>query len=98
MQSRTFLVCGRSRVPADADDHVDAADGRARGRRRQAGDGGMLARNGERPAGIPEKEVMTVTDVGVETGVAGIHHGLVQQPCLDELVQRICACSDPGQG
>ena len=30
MQSRKFLDCGRSRIPADADDHVDAADGAAR--------------------------------------------------------------------
>ena len=30
-----------------------------------------------------------VTDVGVEIEVAGIHHDLAQQPCLDELVQRI---------
>jgi len=49
----------------------------------------MLARNVEQPAGILEKEVMMVTDVGVEIGVAGIHHHLAQQPCLDELVQRI---------
>lgn len=32
---------------------------------------------------------MIVTDVGVEIGVAGIHHDLAQQLCLDELVQRI---------
>ena len=36
-----------------------------------------------------KKEVMMVTDVSVEIGVAGIHHDLAQQPCLDELVQRI---------
>ncbi len=49
----------------------------------------MLARNVEQPAGILEKEVMMVTDVGVEIEAAGIHHHLAQQPCLDELVQRI---------
>ena len=32
---------------------------------------------------------MMVTDIGVEIGAAGIHHHLAQQPCLDELVQRI---------
>jgi len=68
IQSREFLICGWSRVPVDADDHVDAADGGARGRLRQAGDG-ELARNVEQPAGILEKEVMMVTDVGVERGV-----------------------------
>ncbi len=31
----------------------------------------MLARNVEQPAGILEKEVMMVTDVGVEIGCAG---------------------------
>jgi len=62
-------MSGRSRVPLDADDHVDAADGGARGRLRQAGDGDMLARNVEQPAGILEKGVMMVTDVGVEIGV-----------------------------
>jgi hypothetical protein len=67
MQSREFLICGWSRVPVDADDHVDAADGGARGRLRQAGDG-ELPRNVEQPAGILEKEVMMVTDVGVEIG------------------------------
>ena len=50
-------------------DHVDAADGGARGRPAQAGHGDMLARNVEQPAGILEKEVMMVTDVGVEIGV-----------------------------
>src|SRR5229473_778892 len=34
IQSREFLICGWSRVPVDADDHVDAADGGARGRLR----------------------------------------------------------------
>ena len=54
-----------------------------------AGDLDILARNVERPVRILEKEVMMVTDVGVEIRVAGIHHDLAQQPCLDELVQRI---------
>ena len=49
----------------------------------------MLARNVEQPAGIFEKEVRMVTDVGVEIEAAGINHHLAQQPCLDELVQRI---------
>src|SRR6266852_298958 len=61
MKFRRFLVCGWRRVPVDADDHVDAADGAAGGRLRQAGDGDMLARNVEQPAGILEKEVMMVT-------------------------------------
>src|SRR4029079_1577810 len=87
MKFRKLLVCGWSRVPVDADDHVDAADGAACGRLRQAGDGDTLARNVEQPAGIFEKEVMMVTDVGVEIGAARIHHHLAQQPCLDELVQ-----------
>jgi hypothetical protein len=41
-------------------DHVDAADGGARGRLRQAGDGDTLARNVGQPAGMFEKEVMMV--------------------------------------
>jgi hypothetical protein len=48
----------------------------------------MLARNVEQLAGILEKEVMMVTDIGAEIGAAGIHHHLAQQPCLDELAQR----------
>src|SRR5580704_529221 len=72
-QFRKFLVCGRSRVPVHADDHVDAADGGAGGRLRQAGDGDMLARNVEQLAGILEKEVMMVTDIGAEIGAAEIH-------------------------
>src|SRR5258708_26486070 len=68
IQSREFLICGWSRVPVDADDHVDAADGGARGRLRQARDG-ELARNVEQPAGILEKELMLVTDVGVAIAV-----------------------------
>ena len=63
--------------PADADDHVDAADGGARGRLRQAGDLDILARMSGRPVRILE-EVMMVTDVGVEIGVAGIHHHLAR--------------------
>jgi hypothetical protein len=55
IQSREFLICGRIRVPVDADDHVDAADGGPRRRLRQARDGDMLARNVEQPAGILEK-------------------------------------------
>ena len=66
MKFRSFLVCGRSRVPVEADDHVDAADRAAGGRLRQAGEGDMLARNVEQLATILEKEVMMVTDVGVE--------------------------------
>jgi hypothetical protein len=58
-------------------DHVDAADGGARGRLRQAGDGDTLARNVEQPAGILEKEVMMVTDVGVEIGGARREGGIL---------------------
>src|SRR5262245_14400621 len=47
----------------------------------------MLARNVEQAAGILEKEVMMVADIGVEIGLAGMHHHLTEQPCLDELVQ-----------
>jgi hypothetical protein len=48
-------------------DHVDAADGGARGRLGEAGDGDTLAQmSSSRPAGIFEKKVMMVTDVGVE--------------------------------
>ena len=61
-QFRKFLVCGRSRIAVHPDDHVDAADGGAGGRLRQAGDGDMLARNVEQLAGILEKEVMMVTE------------------------------------
>ena len=53
---RNLLICGWNRIPVDADDHVDAADDGARGRLRQAGDGDMLARNVEQPAGILEKK------------------------------------------
>ena len=49
----------------------------------------MHARDVKQPAGIFEKEVMMVTDIGIDIGAAGIHHHLAQQPCLDELVQRI---------
>ena len=49
----------------------------------------MLAWDVEQPAGILEKKVMVVTDIGVEIGVAGIHHHLTEQPCLDELMQRV---------
>jgi hypothetical protein len=44
----------------------------------------MLARNVEQLAGILEKEVMMVTDIGAGRN----SHHLVQQPCLDELAQR----------
>ena len=73
---RKFLICGWSRVTVDADDHVDATDDGARGRLRQAGYGDMFARNVEQAAAILEKEVMMVTDVGVEIGASGIHHYL----------------------
>jgi hypothetical protein len=43
----------------------------------------------EQLAGILDKEVMMVTDIGVERGAAGIHHHGAQQPCLAELAQRI---------
>jgi hypothetical protein len=36
----------------------------------------MFARNVEQAAAILEKEVMMVTDVGVEIGASGIHHYL----------------------
>jgi hypothetical protein len=49
----------------------------------------MFARNIEQAAAVLEKEVMMVTDVGVEIGASGIHHHLTQHPCLDELLQRI---------
>jgi hypothetical protein len=75
---RSFLICGWSRVTVDTDDQVDATDGGARGRLRQAGDGDMLARNVEQPAGILEKEAVMVTDIGVEIGATGIHHHLAQ--------------------
>src|SRR5262245_30001129 len=79
-QFRNFLVCGRSRVPVYADDHVDTADGGAGGRLRPAGDGDIRARSVEQLADILEKEVMMVTDIGVETGSAGIHYHFAQQP------------------
>jgi hypothetical protein len=73
---RRFLICGWSRVPVDADDHVDPTDDGARGRFRQAGYGDMFARNVEQAAAILEKEVIMVTDVGVRIGASGIHHHL----------------------
>ena len=63
---RKFLICGWSRVTVDTDDHVDATDDGDRGRFRQAGYDDMFARNVEQAAAILEKEVMMVTDVGVE--------------------------------
>jgi len=69
---RKFLICGWSRVTVDTDDHVDATDDGDRGRFRQAGYDDMFARNVEQAAGILEKEVMMVTDVGVEIGASGI--------------------------
>jgi hypothetical protein len=76
---RRFLICGWSRVTVDADDHVDATDDGARGRFRQAGYGDSFARNVEQAAATLEKEVMMVTDVGVEIG--GVRNSPPSQRC-----------------
>src|SRR5258708_10794507 len=75
IQSREFLICGWSRVPVDADDHVDAADGGARGRLGQA-ETGSFARIVSRRPGTSEKEIYNVNCRWVRIG-GGASEGIL---------------------
>src|SRR6266436_8485986 len=83
---------GRSRFLADPDDHIDAADRGAGGRRRQIAERDQLARDVLQHAAGFAEEMMMVIHVGIEIAASRLDHDLTQDPAMDELMERVVYC------